>query len=132
MVYQVELNKNKATTKVYDNDTKIGHCIIDIDTSKNSWQISSWYVEKKYQHNSLGKRLMKYTAEELIKHFGLPKNIEYIWNGANEYVMKWLDSNFSPISKCPIAVQKYSSEDDWESHIYILNTNSFLHYFGFI
>ena len=58
-----------------------------------------------------------------------PDKIEYIWNGANQYVYDWMTHHFDPISKCPIAVQKYASEDDWDSHVYILNVEKVLKYF---
>ena len=63
-------------------------------------------------------------------HHGAPDTVEYIWNGANQYVFDWLEENFGALSKCPIAVQKYASDDDWKSHIYILNREKFLKYFG--
>ena len=61
--------------------------------------------------------------------YGLPKEVDYVWNGSNDYVIEWLNKHFGAISKCPIAVQKNSFDDDWDSHVYVLNRVKFLNYF---
>ena len=88
--------------------------------------------DKAGNNKGYGKATLKACLDEIYKKHGLPKRIEYIWNGTNSYVLDWLNKHFGAISKCPIAVQKYASEDDWDSHIYILNKDKFLNYFEIV
>ena len=81
-------------------------------------------------HNGYGYKTMKHIVSNLCTKYGRPDKIRYIWNGANEYVMEWMKRHFTPVSLLPLAVQKYSEKDDWEAHIYILDRNKFLEYFG--
>ena len=60
--------------------------------------------------------------EELAEN-GMPTSEE------STLVFDWLEENFGAVSKCPIAVQKYANDDDWDSHVYILNREKFLAYF---
>lgn len=96
---------------------------------QNTWTISAWYTLKDYLHQGYGSITLKNTVQEMYNTFGQPEKIEYVWNGANNYVYDWLSKNFGAISKCPIAVQKYANDDDWDSHIYTLNLEKFLKYF---
>lgn len=128
--YKTEVIKESIKLKVYifDGDNKIGHSLLSADN--NTWTITGWYVNEKYQNQGLGKQLLLKSFLYLNNLLGTPSKIEYIWNGANEYIMDWLTHNFSPVSMCPINVQKYQADDDWSSHIYILDTNKVLSYFG--
>ncbi|MBO5389166.1 MAG: GNAT family N-acetyltransferase [Lachnospiraceae bacterium] len=118
--------------KVYlvDGDKKVGHSLIS--STNNTWTITGWYIDEEYQNKGLGKELLHNSFTYLYNLFGTPNKIDYIWNGTNEYVIEWLRSNFSPISKCPIAVQKTQADDDWESHIYTLDKDKVLIYFNII
>lgn len=107
-------------------------CRINSNKDKNVWTISSWYTKRGFMNKGYGKITLKRTVDEMVSKLGIPKGVEYIWNGSNEYVYEWLSRNFGALSKCPMAVQKYASDDDWESHIYILNTEKFLKYFNVI
>ncbi len=119
----------KFTATTYDKGKKISECKVDADIDTNTWTISSWYTSDEYKHKGYGTVTLKKCLFEMNKKLGLPLKIEYIWNGANEYVLKWLNEHFGAISKCPIAVQKYQSDDDWDSHIYVLNRDKFIKYF---
>lgn len=128
MVCEYGFTKGKLKTYMFDGKLKVGHCTISV--KEQTWTITGWYINGDYQHKGLGKELLSNSLHYLRNNIGYPESVEYIWNGSNEYVMDWLESNFNPISKCPLAVQKYSSDDDWMSHVYTLNREAFLAYFN--
>ena len=109
-------------------DNIICNCKISVNPS-NTWSISGWYTSDKYKNMGYGKLTMKKVLENIYKDFGKPKKIEYIWDGTNDYVYNWMLKNFDPVSKLPIAVQKYSTADEWDAHIYSLDINKVLKYF---
>ena len=117
-------------TVAYENEEQLCECRVNVDG--DTWTVSSWYASKGNNNKGYGKATLKACLDEIYKKHGLPKRIEYIWNGTNSYVLDWLNKHFGAISKCPIAVQKYASEDDWDSHIYILNKDKFLNYFEIV
>lgn len=104
-----------------------GHCQINVNNK--CWTITAWYVNKDFQHKGFGRKILRECMESIIQFDGHPKEISYIWNGENNYVYEWLSDNFSPVSSCPIAVQKNAYDDDWTSHIYHLNVEKVLKYF---
>ena len=118
----------RFTNILVENGREVSKCIIEVN--KDTWQISSWYTKEDCLGQGFGKKCMRELINHIYSKLGEPSHIEYIWNGQNEYVHEWMQRNFYPISKCPIAVQKYQADDDWESHIYMLNVNAFLTYFG--
>ena len=122
------------TTIAYAEDDvaqedKICECKIDVDPATKTWTISSWYTMEKHKHHGYGKLTLRECLNSIAAVYGVPAKVEYIWNGANQYVFDWLEENFGAVSKCPIAVQKYANDDDWDSHVYILNREKFLAYF---
>ena len=130
MRFETKEEKEKFITITYKDNEKVCECQIDIDKDSNVWTISSWYTMEGYKHKGYGTQTLQVCLCEINKKLGLPSKVEYIWNGANEYVFEWLNGHFGAVSKCPIAVQKYSFEDDWESHIYVLNKYKFIEYFS--
>lgn len=99
------------TTTAYAADDvmqedKICECKIDVDPKKRTWTISSWYTTEKHKHHGYGKLTMQECLDSIAAVYGIPEKVEYIWNGANQYVFDWLEENFGAVSKCPIAVQK--------------------------
>ena len=112
-----------------DHTDKLCECKIDVSPETKTWTISSWYTTDGHKHHGYGKLTLQECLDSISEVYGVPDRVEYIWNGANQYVFDWLEENFGAISKCPIAVQKYATDDDWESHIYILNREKFLDYF---
>ena len=104
-------------------------CSCQVNFTDNTWTISSWYTTKNHKHQGIGKKTLQAALQKVYDMTSKPDKIEYIWNGANQYVYDWMTHHFDPIYKCPIAVQKYASEDDWDSHIYILNVEKVLQYF---
>jgi len=108
---------------------KLCECKVTVNNNHDIWTISSWYTTKRNSHKGYGKETLKFDLKEIYRLFGQPKIIEYIWNGSNKYVLDWLERNFDAVSQSPIAVQKYNFEDDWNSHIYILDRDKFMKYF---
>lgn len=122
-----ETPKNTFKCIALLEDIEACKCQINVDGS--TWTISSWYTNKDYQHKGIGTKTLKQLLQHLYSNFGCPMRIEYIWNGANEYVYEWLEVNFGALSKCPLAVQKTQTDDDWDSHIYYLNVEKVIKYF---
>lgn len=133
-LFLVNVDENNLLYNVtlVKDGVKVCECKMNSSRDKNLWTISSWYTNRNFMHQGYGKKTLQRTLEEMHSRLGLPTNVEYIWNGANEYVYDWLSNNFGALSKCPLAVQKYANDDDWESHIYKLNTEKFLKYFKVI
>ena len=104
-------------------------CYCRVNFAGDTWTISSWYTSKNYKRQGIGKKTLQTALAKVYNMTSKPDKIEYIWNGANQYVYDWMIHHFDPISKCPIAVQKYASEDDWDSHVYMLNVEKVLKYF---
>ena len=100
-----------------------------VDIQEKTWTVSDWKTLPEYQHKGYGKQILEFTLTKMAETFPIPDKIEYIWNGQNQYVYDWLVRHFDAVNQCPLAVKKYSSADDWESHIYNLNTEKFLNYF---
>lgn len=104
-------------------------CSCKINTENDIWSISSWYTIPEYGNKGYGKKTMAALIKHMYDMFGVPLGIEYIWNGANQYVYDWIEKNFEAVCECSMSVMKYQCEDDWESHIYKLNKDKFLSYF---
>lgn len=127
MDMRIKSDTNSVTCEtIIENDIA---CSCQVNFTGNTWTISSWYTSKKYKHQGIGKKTLQTALVKVYSITSKPDKIEYIWNGANQYVYDWMIHHFDPISKCPIAVQKYASEDDWDSHVYILNVEKVLQYF---
>lgn len=111
-------------------------CICKINVSgsqtgaKTKWTISRWYTKTEYRNQGIGKQTLKCMLNYLCQKYDKPDSIEYIWDGKNEYVGDWLRKYFDAECKCSIAVQKmHEAEDDWDSHVYNLQTDKVLAYF---
>ena len=121
---------NKIISEAIDVQAhnSVGHITISVNKD-NSWMISEWFVNHDYQHQGLGTELFRESINYLSSNFSYPDKIEYVWNGANQYVYDWLQKNFALVSQCPIAIQKSNTDDDWLSHIYELDVDSVFDYF---
>lgn len=108
---------------------RVGYARLNKDKAGNVWTISEWFVSDCFQHKGYGRRILDAALTKMFEMFGEPFEIQYVWNGQNEYVFEWLKKNFTPISTCPIAIQKTQSDDDWSSHIYKLQKEKVLKYF---
>ena len=130
--YEHFIEKNTYQVKLYSVETndKICECKISVNPESRSWTISSWFTVEKYQHLGFGTKTLENCLDLICQNEIELETVEYIWNGANEYVLDWLNENFGAVSRCPIAVQKYSSDDDWNAHIYVLNKQKFVNYFN--
>ena len=110
---------------------KASECQININKADDNikWTISSWFTESGFKHQGIGKHAMSRLVSYCKTVHGYPTEVEYVWNGAHEYVLDWMERHFDAICTCPIAVQKTQSDDDWSSHIYVLNKDKVLDYF---
>ena len=112
-------------------DDVICHCEIHKkDDELNTWVIPAWFTEDGYKKRGIGTAVLASALRDMRGAFGIPDQIEYIWNGQNQYVYDWLVKNFDAVCKCPIAVQKTQPGDDWDSHIYELDCNKVLRFAG--
>lgn len=119
----------KQNSILRDDDFVIGRCTITEE--QGVWTISAWYVDKEYQNQGLGRKLLFDTCEELLKKVGEPQELQYNWNGTNTYVFDWLCANFAPLSMCPMSVLKYEDiypADIPEGHLYKLSKEQFTQY----
>lgn len=104
-------------------------CKVGYGNSGSSWVISSWFTEEAYQNQGLGRMVLQRVLIRLYEKFGEPDTIEYIWNGANGYVLEWMEKHFDAKCLCPLVVQKTQAGDDWLSHVYDLDVGKVLSYF---
>lgn len=109
---------------------RVGYSRLSVDKISNVWTISEWFVNSNYQNKGYGRTILFTALNELYTLYGLPFEIQYVWNGQNMYVYEWLKKYFKPISGCPIAIQKIASDDDWDSHIYKIDRDKVLKYFN--
>lgn len=126
---QIKREAISCSAKVKDKE--VCNCkIYRKSDNTNTWVISAWFTEEGYNHQGIGTDILRHTLQNMEQVFGLPNQIEYIWNGQNQYVYDWLKKNFDAVCDCPISVQKIQTDDDWSSHIYILNRNRVLNFAG--
>lgn len=134
MHYEFNEKKDKCTIEcmayIEECAESICKCRIQVDKKEQKWTISSWFTKSGYGNKGYGKKTMKAAMEYVFRLYGFPQKVEYIWNGANEYVLNWLEENFDAVCNCPIAVQKTQADDDWDSHEYDLNVQKVMQYFG--
>lgn len=123
-------NTNIVCIAESDDIGEICKCNVYTDNRHTTWTISSWFTKNGYNGKGIGRLTLYNILNYLYRLYGKPLSIEYIWNGTNEYVFNWLTEHFDAVCKCPIAIQKTQSDDDWSSHIYILNTDKVLNYFN--
>lgn len=105
-------------------------CGISIGRQLNEWDITEWHTEEGFKHKGLGKATMQAALRACRERYGMPSGILYTWNGANAYVMDWLEKNFDARCTCPVAMQKNQCDDDWSSHIYRLDMDKVFRFFG--
>ena len=119
---------NKIICEVFvDGIGELSLCGITRD--KDEWTIFKWNTQERFQHAGYGRFAMQELLKYCTKTYGEACKIKYIWNGQNKYVGEWLVKNFDAICCCPLSVIKNSCDDDWESHIYILNKKKVYEYF---
>ena len=110
---------------IYKVSDKFGHCKISVDD--DIWTISVWWVDEKYRNRGYGKKMLTSLIKQILRENACPNQIRYIWNGQNEYVHDWLNK-FNAKCVANINIVKNAPDDDWESRIYILDTEMFLKY----
>ena len=112
------------------NNCQLTESQINFNSKDKILTISSWYTLQEFQHQGLGTKNLKQNLNNVLYLFGKPKEIKYIWNGANKYVLDWLKTNFDATNNENISVLKNGSKDNWNNHIYNLNIEKFMKYFS--
>ena len=107
-------------------------CRISVNVQEHSWNITQWNTREGFKRTGRGKATMRETLAYCMKLYGMPESVCYIWNGANAYVLEWIEKHFNAACTCPLAVQKNQADDDWNSHIYNLDRAMVLQYFKLV
>lgn len=110
-------------------DKTVCYCKVNNSKASHTWTIVAWFTNGDMRGEGIGKKTLGHAISCLYEKTGIPKEIKYIWNGENSYVLEWLEKHFDAECLCPMAVQKKQADDDWESHIYNLNVEKTLAYF---
>ena len=131
ITYEIQNKKDHVNCQMMINETEVVcTCEISVNKSEKLWNITSWFTKNEFKNRGFGKDTMKKSMGYCMETYGSPEYIQYTWNGSNSYVLDWIESHFDAICTCPIAVQKTQADDDWSSHIYDLNKDKVLEYFG--
>ena len=128
--YEFIKDKGHVTCKVRNDGKTVPTCTLSISVNERKWEVSYWNTCDGYKHLGYGKSSMGRVLEKAMEIYGMPEHIHYIWNGANGYVLEWMEKYFDAKCSCPIAVQKTQAGDDRESHIYILDKQKVFEYFS--
>lgn len=129
MHFDIRERKGHVTCKMCTGADEVV-CTCEISISRDAWNITAWYTKEGFKNKGLGKQTMQVALRYCRETYGEPQAMQYTWNGVNHYVLEWLEKNFDAVCTCPIAVQKNQSGDDWDSHIYGLDKEKVLQYFG--
>lgn len=130
ILFDVRTFEDCVKCDAFIENESVCFCKVNIGTENHTWEIVSWFTNENFQGQGIGKQTLARVLSKLYGITGTPKEIEYIWNGTNDYVLEWMERHFDAKCSCPIAVQKKQADDDWESHIYKLNVAKVLDYFG--
>ncbi len=129
--YTIETRNDHVTCKLsVDGIEDVCTCEISVDAKEGKWEITSWFTRDGFKKKGLGKDAMYNVLHFCKSQYGVPSVIQYVWNGANTYVMDWLEKNFDAVCTCPIVVLKTQPGDSPDAHIYELNKDKVLKYFG--
>lgn len=126
--YHIVYNPGKCRCVVVNGEDVV--CTATISISGESLTISEWMTDKGWRNKGIGRNALKAILSKIKQMGHSITSVSYNWNGVNAYVLDWLTRNFDAECKCPISVRKYSSDDDKDSHIYLLNTEKFMRYFN--
>ena len=126
MKYIQELNDRGIRVILKDENATVCECKISL--SNGIWSISEWFTSHAYKNQGYGTQTMKYAVQHLYEAYGMPEGIRYNWNCVNEYVYEWLERHFDPKPLVP-EYERYTGEDTWDAHIYILDKHKFINYF---
>lgn len=132
MIYRVQPENGRVTGYMQEDGKEACTCIVSVDQKASTWDITGWYTKEGFRNKGIGAAAMSNTLREVLRVFGEPSKIQYTWNGENSYVLEWMERHFGAVCNCPLAVQKTASDDDWDSHIYDLDKDEFLRYFGLL
>ena len=126
MNFVYDLNDRGIRVVLKDDNATVCECKISI--SNNVWSISEWFTSHVYKNRGYGTQTMQYAVKMLYDNYGMPEGVRYNWNCVNEYVFEWLKRHFDPKPLVP-EYERFTGEDTWDAHIYILDKNKFIKYF---
>lgn len=126
MEYKHVINDRGIRVKLMDEEIVVCECKISL--FNNTWSISEWFTNSEYKNQGYGTKTMKYAVQMLVDQYGKPKSVRYNWNCVNEYVFEWLSRHFDPKPLIP-EYERFTGEDTWDAHIYILDKDKFVNYF---
>ena len=126
MNYIKEIDDRGIRVQLKEDNTQICECRISL--SNNIWSITEWFTSNEYKNKGYGTQTMKYAVQQLYDAYGMPEGIRYNWNRVNEYVLEWIIRHFDAKPLIP-EYERFTGEDTWDSHIYILDKNKFINYF---
>ena len=86
ITYEISEMNNGVIIECIASVDKAQVCECKVSVDKSLWTISSWFTKPGYKGKGIGKNTMKTTLNHILKTYGIPEKIEYIWNGANSYV----------------------------------------------
>ena len=113
-------------THMTNGDMRLCSCKIIVEN--NIWTVTLWYSNPRYLNQGFGYQTMRHTVNTLCRRYGKPYAIKYMWDGANEYVMRWLQNHFSPK---PISFPKTENDkNEFTPGIYELDKDKFFDYFN--
>ena len=118
------MEKDSIRFGVNVGDKEVSYAKVNINGK--SWEVSAWYTDAEYQNKGYGSIALKQAMVYAHACTEDPEQVEYTWNGVNQYVMDWLERKFNAKCTCPIAVLKYSVEYTKEAHKYELDVKSVL------
>lgn len=123
------LNGLRVTIYEEDNHTQISECKISLNGDGSIWSISEWFTNSMYQHKGYGLKVLSEALVTLYNERGMPDEIRYNWNGANQYVYDWMARHFNPRSLVPEYEQ--GDADKKTYHIYILDKVKVISYVAY-
>ena len=99
--YEFIKDKGHVTCKVRNDGKTVSTCTLSISVNERKWEVSYRNTCDGYKHLGYGKSSMGRVLEKAMEIYGMPEHIHYIWNGANEYVLEWMEKYFDAKCSCP-------------------------------
>ena len=94
----VKINGYNEFTLMDEMKRRLCTCGIFI-SDENIWTITSWYAEKDEKHKGYGKTALHDSLAYLYETEPEPSEIEYLWDGNNQHVIKWIKEQLGASQK---------------------------------
>lgn len=103
-IQSVEINNPIMAVSVSRNETMIGLCIAEFNSSKNYSEIFSFYIDPKYRNSGIGKEMLN-KIEQVLKQKGFNEVRCYYWSS-------W---------ESALATEQILRNQNWESPVKLMN-----------